>query len=124
MKKNFWILSLVLVFAMFLAACGGNNNDATTDPDENENQGAEENDDNNANEDNDNGDNENEGASDEPQYGGDIIIGSTGAPTLFNGLYSNDASSSDIEGMIFDGLVGSDLEFNPVTDNGLAESVD
>ncbi|WP_080847223.1 peptide-binding protein [Cytobacillus gottheilii] len=105
MKKQAWLLSLLLVFSMFLAACSGGGNEATdTEPEEEPEAPAE--------------------PSGEPVQGGDLIIGSTGSPTMFNGLYSSDASSSDIEGMIFDGLIGSDLEFNPVTDGGLAESVE
>ncbi|MEW9111463.1 peptide-binding protein [Cytobacillus gottheilii] len=105
MKKQAWLLSVLLVLSMFLAACSGGGNDAAdTEPEEEPEAPAE--------------------PSGEPVQGGDLIIGSSGAPTMFNGLYSSDASSSDIEGMIFDSLVGSDLEFNPVTDGGLAEEVD
>ncbi|KAB2330867.1 peptide-binding protein [Bacillus mesophilum] len=105
MKKQAWLLSFLLVLSMFLAACSGGGNDAAdAEPEEEPEAPAE--------------------PSGEPVQGGDLIIGSSGAPTMFNGLYSSDASSSDIEGMIFDSLVGSDLEFNPVTDGGLAEEVD
>lgn len=109
MKKKFWLVGLVLFLAMFLAACSGGNE--TSNETEEPNEGTTET------------ETETPG-SDEPQYGGDLIIGSTSSPSLFNPLYSSDVSSSDIEGMIFDGLVGSDLEFNPSTENGLAESVD
>lgn len=109
MKKKVWLLGFVLILAMFLAACSGGNESSTE-----EEEPADGND----------GEETEEVTNEGPQVGGDLIVGSTGAPTLFNGLYSNDASSSDIEGMIFDSLVGSDLEFNPVTEGGLAESVD
>lgn len=107
MKKQAWLLTLMFALVLFLAACGGK---TATEPEKEA-------------EKEETPDTE-EPASNEPQYGGDLIVGSTGSPTMFNGLYSSDASSSDIEGMIFDSLVGSDLEFNPSTENGLAESVE
>lgn len=110
MKKSAWLLiSLMLVLSMFLAACSGGqktSNEPAKETEKEETPAAE------------------EQANNEPQVGGDLIIGSTGSPTMFNTLYSNDASSSDIEGMIFDSLMGNDLEFNPVTDGGLAEKFD
>lgn len=99
----------MLVLSMFLAACGGNN----AAPEDN-------------NKGNDNGGNEpteEPEKSGEPVDGGDLIIGAGGSPTLFNSLYSEDASSSDIEGFVFDSLVGSDLEFNP-TEDAMAESIE
>jgi len=111
MKKPAWLLiSMMLVLSMFLAACGGK--DATP------------NDDNKGNDNgNTGGKTEEPAANDEPVQGGDLIIGSSGKPTLFNPLYSNDSVSSDVEGMIYDSLIGSDLEFNPTTDDAMAESV-
>jgi len=106
-KKLMMFLVLALAMSLFLAACSGGGNETSNEPEEKEEPPATE-----------------EPANNEPQQGGDLIIGSTGSPTMFNPLYSQDASSSDIEDMIFDSLVGSDLEFNPVTENGLAESVD
>ncbi|MEX3715123.1 peptide-binding protein [Cytobacillus horneckiae] len=106
MKKQAWLLSLMLILAMFLAACSGGGG-TSTEPEKEGEDGK-----------------DTEEAAGEPVQGGDFIIGSTGAPTMFNPLYSSDASSSDIEGMIFDTLVGSDLEFNPVPENGIAESVE
>ncbi|HEY4551657.1 MAG TPA: peptide-binding protein [Bacillaceae bacterium] len=107
MRKPAWLLiSMMLVLSMFLAACGGNKAG-------NEKTG------------NSNGEKPKEEAKNkEPVNGGDLVMGSTGSPTMFNPLYSSDATSSDIEGFLFDGLVGSDLEFNPVTDNALAEKVE
>lgn len=105
MKKSAWLLvSLMLVLSMFLAACSGGK--TTTQP--NEEKPKEE--------------TPKEEKNDEPQVGGDLVVGSTGAPTMFNPLYSNDASSSDIEDMLFDELMGSDLEFNTVKEGGLAET--
>lgn len=106
MKKSAWLLiSLMLVLSMFLAACSGGQktNEPAKETEKEETPAAE------------------GTANDEPQVGGDLIIGSTGSPTMFNPLFSNDASSSDIETMLYDSLMGSDLEFNPVTDGGLAE---
>ncbi|WP_414703632.1 peptide-binding protein [Pseudalkalibacillus sp. SCS-8] len=57
-----------------------------------------------------------EQATDEPKQGGDLIVGSIGAPTLFNDLYSTDISSSDISGWIYDGLVVFDENLEPQPD--------
>ncbi|MDF0728616.1 peptide-binding protein [Cytobacillus sp. S13-E01] len=100
-KSKWLLLSLTLILALFLAACSGGDS-ATTPaetPKEDEKPTEEPKEDSN-----------------EPQYGGDIIVGSIGAPTLFNPLYSTDAASSDIEGFIYNGLVSGDTEFNPVND--------
>ncbi|MBA4536457.1 peptide-binding protein [Bacillus aquiflavi] len=103
MKKPAWLLlSLMLVLSMFLAACSG---------------------DKASKEDKQTGDKKEE-KSGEPQYGGDLIVGSTGAPTKFNPLYSTDASSSDIEDLIFDTLIQSNLKYEPTTEGGLAESIE
>ncbi|MBP3041154.1 peptide-binding protein [Bacillaceae bacterium Marseille-Q3522] len=102
MKKSGWLLlSLMLVLSMFLAAC--NNGGDSTEPANNE--------DNN---------------SQEPVDGGDLIFASAGEPTLFNPFYSSDTVSSNVEGLVYSGLVTSDLEFNPVWGEGtgaLAEDV-
>jgi len=42
-----------------------------------------------------------------------FIIGSTESPQLFNPLYSLDESSSQLEGMLFDGLVTVDEQLRP-----------
>lgn len=94
---------------MFLAACSG---ETTTQEETNNNEG----------------ENEEpvveEPADEEPVDGGDLIVGTSGSPTLFNELYSNDNVSSEVEGLIFDGLVSSDLEFNTTTDNSMTESME
>ncbi|NBI28523.1 peptide-binding protein [Chengkuizengella marina] len=98
LKKATWLLlSLTLVFSLFLSACG---TESTTDesPETNEEQTNEE------------ATNE-EQASGDPQYGGTLIMGSIGAPTLFNPLYSTDTASSDIEGLIYSAPVSSDTSF-------------
>lgn len=57
------------------------------------------------------------GESDEVNVdGGNLIIGSTAAPTLFNPFYSTDTSSMAIEGFIFSTLIVVDREFNPEGD--------
>ncbi|MBS4178505.1 peptide-binding protein [Lederbergia citrea] len=106
MKKPAWLLvSMMLVLSMFLAACGGKETANETPKN------------------NDTGKKEEEPAKNsEPVDGGDLIIGSSGSPTMFNSLYSSDATSSEIEGFIYDSLLSSDLEFNPTTDNGMAET--
>lgn len=105
MKKQAWLLSILLVLSMFLAACSGG---SSTEPAEPSDEG---------------GDDATEETTG-PQQGGDLIVGTAGSPTMFNPLYSNDNVSGEIEDLIFKALVGSDLEFNPVTDGGLAESVE
>ncbi|KAB2337210.1 peptide-binding protein [Cytobacillus depressus] len=107
MKKPAWLLvSFMLVLSMFLAACSGGK--PSSQPQEETPKGetpAKE-------------EPKNEG----PVQGGDLVVGSTGAPTLFNPLYSNDASSSDIEDMIFSSLMGSNIELNTVKEGNLAET--
>ncbi|MFC4320659.1 peptide-binding protein [Litchfieldia salsa] len=102
-KKSAWFL-LCLTFAMslFLAACSGGNT-AEEPAEKPEETPAEE-------------------PSGEPVQGGDLIAGSIGEPTLFNPYYSTDVPSSDIEGLIYNGLLTSDEKFEPQMD--LAESVD
>lgn len=102
-KKSLWLfLALMLAFGIFLGACSGSqtSNEGSSSNENTEGETTE---------------------STEPQDGGDLIVGSTGSPTLFNPLYSTDTASSDIEGFIFDGLVSSDTEFNPTLH--LAESI-
>lgn len=101
MRKSAWLLSVMLVLSLFLAACGGNNT-TTEDRDKEANDHAEQK---------------------EPVDGGDLIIGSIGSPTIFNPLYSDDNVSGEINDFIFDTLITSDLEFNPVNE-AMAESVD
>ncbi len=101
LRKSAWLLlCLTLAMSMFLAACGGNTTEEPANEEETE---------------------QNAAPTGEPQVGGDIIVGSIGEPTLFNPLYSTDTASSDIEGFIYNGLVSSDTEFNPV--NSLASDI-
>lgn len=102
MRKSAWLLSIMLILSLFLAACG-----KSTNTDEKKS-----------------GNKEKEEAVGEPQKGGDLIIGTTGSPTMFNPLYSTDAVSGDVEDMIFDHLIESDPdnEFRPK--NKLAESIE
>ncbi|MFD1708599.1 peptide-binding protein [Siminovitchia sediminis] len=105
MQKMAWfkLLSLAFILSMFLAACSGQN--STSEEKQS---------------------NENDAAIDDkkPVNGGDLIIGTTGSPTLFNPLFSNDAVSSDVETLIFEGLVGSNKEDLSPTTDALAESVE
>ncbi|MCA1031059.1 ABC transporter substrate-binding protein [Bacillus timonensis] len=101
MKKAAWLLlCLTFVMSLFLSACSGGDDKTNGKTD------GEKKDDENKQEEQNN----------DPVVGGDIIVGSIGAPTLFNPLYSTDAPSSDIEGFIYNGLVSGDTEFNPVND--------
>ncbi|MBM7620639.1 peptide/nickel transport system substrate-binding protein [Bacillus tianshenii] len=103
-QKSLLLIALTLVLSLFLAACSSNNtsNNATNNGN------------NNGNTNNGGGTKEEEPAdSNEPVQGGDLVIGSTGNPTLFNTLYSADTASSAIEGFVYDSLVGGNTEFEP-----------
>ncbi|RSK29276.1 peptide-binding protein [Bacillus sp. HMF5848] len=104
---------MTLVMSLFLAACGGNNAEEPANGDTGTT-----NEDTTTNETTEPADEEPAG----PTQGGDLIVGSTGEPTLFNPYYSTDTSSSDIEALVYDALVSSDENFNPTM--ALAESVD
>ncbi|ART75795.1 peptide-binding protein [Sutcliffiella horikoshii] len=112
-QKSLLLIVLTLVLSLFLAACSGSNN-AGTNTNNTNNAPAGENNEEPAEED--------EEATTEPVQGGDLVIGSTGSPTMFNPLYSADTASSAIEGFIFDGLLTSDTAFE--TQLNMAESWD
>lgn len=95
-KASWWLICLTLILSIFLTACNNGDKPAGDSKGTDGKDGTKD-----------------EEVAEGPQKGGDLIIGSTGAPTIFNPLYSTDTSSSDIEGFIYDGLVSSDTEFNP-----------
>jgi peptide/nickel transport system substrate-binding protein len=98
-KPWFQLLSFILMFSVFLGACSSS---STSTDDESSGSGSS---------------GESAGSKEEagkPQQGGDLIVGSTGAPTNFNDLYSTDTSSGELTNMMFDTLVGIDKEFNPI----------
>ncbi len=105
MRKPAWlILCMMLVLSLFLAACSGGGK-TSTDGDKS-------------------ADDDKTAENKEPVDGGDLVMGYSGSPTLFNSLYSDDNVSGDVEDLIFEGLVGSNKEdFTPNTDE-LAESVE
>ena len=109
-QKGLLLIALSLVLSLFLAACGGTNNTTTTPTPGNNN--------------NNNNNTGTEEAPEEtgPTYGGNLVIGASGSPTLFNGYYSADTASSAIEGFIFDALISSDTSFD--TTLSMAESWD
>ncbi|WP_158589617.1 MULTISPECIES: peptide-binding protein [Clostridia] len=84
MKKLSYLLSFI-VFLIVLSACNVEDPEGKTDEAE---------------------------AKSNQQAGGDLIIGTTGSPTLFNPFYSTDTTSMTIEGFIFSGLITVDREFN------------
>lgn len=104
-------LSLVFVFSLFLSGCGKTTTKTTSDKaSQKQSQ---------------NGSGKKDTTkttAEKPQNGGNIIIGSIGAPTIFNPYYSTDQSSADIEGFIYNGLVTVDKNLAPVGD--LAKSWD
>lgn len=103
-QKSLVFIVLTLVLSLFLAACSGSSTGG-------ENAGNNTPDNAGTNTGNNGGEEEEEVDNNEPQYGGDLVVGSTGSPTLFNGYYSSDTASSNIEGFIFDALLGSDTSF-------------
>lgn len=104
MKRPAWLLlSLMLVLSLFLGACSGNKT-GTGEGKPKEDKAPAEN--------------------KEPVDGGDLVIGTSGSPTLFNPLYSDDTASGDIEDLIFEGLVGSSKEDLSPTTDALAETVE
>ncbi|QFT88368.1 Oligopeptide-binding protein AppA precursor [Bacillus sp. THAF10] len=111
-QKTLLLIALTLVLSLFLAACGGNS--TNTDPKNNNN--GEEQAGNNGEEE------EEEAVNNDPVAGGDLVLGSTGSPTMFNPLYSADTASSAIEGFIYDGLLTSNTSFE--TELNMAESWD
>ncbi|WP_202080824.1 peptide-binding protein [Caldalkalibacillus salinus] len=108
-KTLILFLGLMMVFSLFLAACG-QETETGTEPEENDEGSGE------------------EAATGEPQTGGDLVWGQTGSPTLFNPYYSEDTVSSAVENLIYDSLLQSDPNFEPeprmaedwnVSDDGL-----
>lgn len=104
MKKSAWLLlCLTLVFSLFLTACG-KKEDAGSDPAP-------------------------APTPDTPadpeaaKYGGTLTIGMSGNPTIFNDLYATDTASSEILGVFFDSLMGSNEKFEVSTEGGLAEEL-
>ncbi|SDE09209.1 peptide/nickel transport system substrate-binding protein [Bhargavaea beijingensis] len=95
-RKRLWLV-VTLAMAMLIAACSQPEEAKNIDANAAEKEGAE-------------------------TAGGNLILATTAAPTLFNPYYSTDTSSSTIEGFIFSGLVTVDQDFNPEGD--LAESWD
>ncbi|MCG1020103.1 peptide-binding protein [Sutcliffiella horikoshii] len=114
-QKSLLLIVLTLVLSLFLAACSGSNTGTT--PNNSNNETNETNTGNNGEE-----TDEEEATTGEPVQGGDLVLGSTGSPTMFNPLYSADTASSAIEGFIFDGLLTSDTSFE--TQLNMAESWD
>ena len=108
-KAPWLLLSLLFIFALFLSACSSSE---TTEETPSENTGEEPAEETP----------KEETDSNEPQYGGDLIVGSISSPTLFNALYSTDNASSEIEGFIYDSLVSGDTEFEPTL--SMAEKID
>ncbi|CAG9622860.1 peptide-binding protein [Sutcliffiella rhizosphaerae] len=111
-QKSLLLIALTLVLSLFLAACSGG---TTTEPNNNNT--------NNTNEAPGNdGEDDAEATTGDPVAGGDLVLGSTGSPTMFHPLYSNDTASSEIEDFIFAGM----LKTNPALDTelNLAQSWD
>ncbi|MEC1621196.1 peptide-binding protein [Bacillus mojavensis] len=92
-KTGLMMLSVLMVMAIFLSACSGSKSSSSSEKKSNG----------------------------KPQQGGDLVVGSIGAPTLFNSLYSTDESSTDIEQMIYSFLTKTDEKLN--VKMSLAESV-
>lgn len=104
---------MMMVFALFLTACGGNSEEATSTPDtQNEDKSSD---------DKSTASNEKEEeAKKEPTAGGRLIIGSIGEPTTFNPYWSQDTASTDIHSLLFETLLDANENAEPV--GALAES--
>lgn len=97
-KTALMMLSVLMVLAIFLSVCSGSKSSNSSE----------------------------KKSAGKPQQGGDLVVGSTGEPTLFNPLYSTDVVSSDIEGMIYSTLLETDEKLNvkPALAEKVTESKD
>ncbi|HEX7065782.1 MAG TPA: peptide-binding protein [Bacillales bacterium] len=116
MKTNkHFLFMIALVFMLVLSACssgGGSGTETTTGEG-----GTSTDTEGTTSEGGDQGTSEDTGTDEKkPQYGGNIVVASTGSPTLFNPYYSEDTASGDIGGFMYNSLVTIDKEFNPVPD--------
>lgn len=112
-QKSLLLIVLTLVLSLFLAACSGSNTGTT--PNNN-------NDTNATNTGNNGEEEEEEATTGEPVQGGDLVLGSTGSPTMFHPLYSTDTASSAIEDFVFAGMLRTSPALE--TELHLAESWD
>ncbi|RXJ01109.1 peptide-binding protein [Anaerobacillus alkaliphilus] len=117
MKKSLVTLfSMILLLSMFLVACGGEEtttetNDDTSAPTET-----------------------NDGSTDatpsgEPKQGGNLVLGTSGEPVLFNSLYHQDSASADVTDLVFAGLMRTNenlevvpsiaVDFPEISEDGL-----
>ncbi|WP_010283368.1 peptide-binding protein [Bacillus timonensis] len=105
LRKSLWLfLALTLVMSLFLAACSGGEGASSEPEDKPKEETPKE-----------------EPKNTDPVDGGDLIVGSTGNPTMFNPYFSTDTASSDIEGLIYNGLVKTNLDLE--TELDLAEDI-
>ena len=104
-KSLLLLLSLIFMLSLFLVACGGEKSSTddqggdTSAPSDNEtDEGTDD-----------------EPAAEGPQYGGEIVLGSSGEPVLFNAHYHQDSASADKTDLIFAGLMraNENLEMEP-----------
>ena len=98
-KIGLILLSFVFVLSFFLAACQSSKTTTSGTKPSGTDKGT-----------------TTQAATDKPQDGGNLIVGSTGSPTLFNPYYSTDTASGDIEGFLYNGLVTVDQKLQPVGD--------
>lgn len=104
MRKNkliFLMVSLLVVFSLFLGACAKTETGSDPAPADEKEPAETPNTETK------------EPEAEGPKYGGDLIWGTTGSPTLFNPLWSSDTASSSIENLVFDGLLGANESFEP-----------
>ncbi len=104
MKKTiFASFSMIFMLSIFLVACGG----GTDAPDE-------------TGGDQDTADQQPVG---DPQYGGTMVLGTSGEPVILNPLYHTDSASADITDLVFAGLTqtNENLEVEPLIAKDLPE---
>jgi peptide/nickel transport system substrate-binding protein len=99
-KSLLTLLSMILMFSLFLVACGGNGTSTEKEETPAETEG---------------GDTTDDATSGEPKQGGNLVLGTSGEPVLFNSLYHQDSASADVTDLVFAGLMQSNenLEIIP-----------
>lgn len=85
--KSAVFLTITIIFTLFLVACGG----AEEVSEEGESRSGSD-------------EKKTEETTEGGKQGGDLVISSTGSPTMFNPLYTSDTTSGIVEGFIYNGL--------------------
>ncbi len=117
MKKSLvTMLSMILLLSLFLVACG--DKETTTETNEDTTAPTETTDDSTE-----------ATPSGEPKQGGNLVLGTSGEPVLFNSLYHQDSASADVTDLVFAGLMSTNenlevvpsiaVDYPEISENGL-----